>query len=60
VASLEAKLSELQKSQQQLVATNAGIDRNLEDLKAVAKKVEIAAKAIGVVIDVTGKFATLA
>jgi hypothetical protein len=58
VAALEAKLSELQGLNGQLVAINSRIDQNVEELQSVAQKVNLAAKAIGVVVDVTGKIAS--
>lgn len=56
---LEEKIDELKTYQQQLQQINSAINRDIDKLKAVAEKVEIAAKAIGLVVDIITKATAL-
>jgi chromosome segregation ATPase len=55
ITELDHTLSELREFQQRLIDLDAAIDREIPELKAVAKKVETAAKEIGIVVEVAAK-----
>jgi len=57
---LDEKIAELQGYQKQLESVNALVKKKIGDLKSVAEKVDAAAKAIGIIIDIVGKVAALA
>ena len=56
---LEDKIGELKGYQKQLQTINSEISQNIDKLKAVAEKVNTAAKAIGIVVDIIGKASEL-